>query len=235
MIEFCVYKHTSPTGKVYIGITSQDPPEKRFVHGRGYGKQTVFGKAIKKYGWKNFTHEIILDGLTEKEAKENEIKLIASYKSTDRRYGYNMSKGGDGSPGVKKTPQQIEELSMRTKGENNPFYGRKHTEETKEKIKKSHWSVTGKYSPKPGNKMSEEAKAKMRANHYDVSGENNPRYGKGKPVIRIFPKTYEGVVYPSIRIASDETGITRTTIWSCCNNNRKDVDGYMWEYVDIIM
>ena len=50
-----MYKHTTPNGKVYIGITSQ-LSEKRWLSGHGY-KGTYFGNAIKKYGWKNIIIE----------------------------------------------------------------------------------------------------------------------------------------------------------------------------------
>ena len=42
---YTVYKHTSPSGKVYIGITGKKV-EERWEYGYGYRKQ-VFGKAIK--------------------------------------------------------------------------------------------------------------------------------------------------------------------------------------------
>ena len=113
MKQFCVYIHTSPSNKVYIGITSMEPPEKRFNNGRGYGRRTVFGKAIKKYGWDNFKHEILLSGLTEIEAKNKEQELIKQYDSTNREYGYNMSLGGDGTPGVKKSEDQRKAISRR--------------------------------------------------------------------------------------------------------------------------
>lgn len=34
---YCVYKHTTPNGKVYIGITSKNPL-KRWNNGIGYSK-----------------------------------------------------------------------------------------------------------------------------------------------------------------------------------------------------
>ena len=43
-----VYCHTTPSGKRYIGITSQKT-EDRWRNGNGY-KNTPFGKAIEKYG-----------------------------------------------------------------------------------------------------------------------------------------------------------------------------------------
>lgn len=43
---WCVYKHTSPSGGVYIGITS-DYPLARWRNGRGYDCCEVMNKAIK--------------------------------------------------------------------------------------------------------------------------------------------------------------------------------------------
>ena len=93
MDEYIVYKHTSPSNKVYIGITRQDP-HKRWQSGWGYEDNNYFFNAIRKYGWQNFKHEIICEGLTEEEAKEKEIELIAHYDSTNREKGYNRDLGG---------------------------------------------------------------------------------------------------------------------------------------------
>ena len=37
----CVYKHTSPSNKVYIGMTTVQP-EERWNNGWGYKKTTIF-------------------------------------------------------------------------------------------------------------------------------------------------------------------------------------------------
>ena len=51
-----VYKHTSPSNKVYIGITAKEPKD-RWMSGYGYRKNDHFNKAILKYGWRsNFIH-----------------------------------------------------------------------------------------------------------------------------------------------------------------------------------
>lgn len=91
----CVYKHTSPSGKVYIGVTSVKP-EKRWNHGFGYTYNSYFWRAIQKYGWDNFDHEILFEGLPRSEAYVLEKDLIQYYKSTDPRYGYNITDGGLG-------------------------------------------------------------------------------------------------------------------------------------------
>lgn len=89
-----VYKHTSPSNKVYIGITSKSPTD-RWASGFGYEHQVYFFRAIVKYGWINFKHEILFEGLTKEEAEKKEIELIEQYNSTDLNYGYNIDLGGD--------------------------------------------------------------------------------------------------------------------------------------------
>lgn len=87
-MSFIVYKHTSPSNKVYIGITKLN----LIKRWKGYINNTYFFRAILKYGWNNFQHEILYSELSEKEAKQIEICLIAYYNSTDH---YNKTKGGD--------------------------------------------------------------------------------------------------------------------------------------------
>lgn len=94
--RFKVYKHTNKVnGKVYIGITSQKLND-RFKNGNGYFG-TYFANAIKKYGWNNFTHEILIEGLTKDEAFEKERYFIEAYQSNNRNNGYNITSGGDGA------------------------------------------------------------------------------------------------------------------------------------------
>ena len=45
--NYCVYKHTAPNGKVYIGITGQSP-EMRWRKGYGYKEQILFLECYTK-------------------------------------------------------------------------------------------------------------------------------------------------------------------------------------------
>lgn len=100
---YSVYKHTFPNGKVYIGMTGQEP-EKRWANGwgyitrpegsRNYNKVSRIGKAIVKYGWNNIKHEIVYSNLTKEEANKKEEELIVKYKSDNDEFGYNYTKGG---------------------------------------------------------------------------------------------------------------------------------------------
>ena len=90
---WCVYKHTSPSGKVYIGTTKNIKSRWR-SNGKAYKGGTRFFYAIQKYGWENFTHEILQEGLTREEASNLEKEMIAKYRSAEEEYGYNLTLGG---------------------------------------------------------------------------------------------------------------------------------------------
>lgn len=91
---YSVYMHICPNGKRYVGITAQDV-KRRWANGIGYRQQKHFYNAIIKYGWDNIEHIVIARDLTKRAAGELEQRLIAKHKTTDRRYGYNKSVGGE--------------------------------------------------------------------------------------------------------------------------------------------
>ena len=169
-MNFTVYKHTSPSGKVYIGITSMRPT-KRYANGKGYKHSPHFTIAIKKYGWENIKHEIIAEGLTKDEAERLEIELIAAYKSADRRYGYNSELGGN-APG-RTSAETRQKISNALRGEKHHYYGKHLSEEHRQKLSASHKGK--KYAPRSaehcqklseankGKHPSEETRQKLRA------------------------------------------------------------------------
>ncbi|MDY6296633.1 MAG: GIY-YIG nuclease family protein [Schwartzia succinivorans] len=89
--SYCVYEHIFPNGKKYIGISCDS--EKRWRNGKGYETQPKIARAIKKYGWENVAHNIIIDGISKEQAETLERYLIAELKTID--HGYNTSTGGD--------------------------------------------------------------------------------------------------------------------------------------------
>ena len=72
-MAWIIYKHTNKiNGLSYIGQTSQKA-EERWRDGKGYIGSSYFFNAILKYGWDNFSHEIIEDNIqTQKLANERE-------------------------------------------------------------------------------------------------------------------------------------------------------------------
>ena len=195
--EYFVYKHTSPSNKNYIGITRQNPPSKRWANGKGYSHNIYFDRAIKKYGWDNFQHEILFANLTAKEAEDKERELILFYKSADREFGYNIDLGGGLVNGREFSDETRQKISEKAKirlmdKTNHPLYGKPMPEEVKKKIQKANLNkslseevkkkisdaVKGEKHPLYGKHHTDEAKRKMRENHRDYKGKNHPMYGK---------------------------------------------------------
>lgn len=93
--KYFLYIHENKTnGKVYVGITSKDTPEKRWLNGRGY-KGTYFYRAIQKYGWDGFEHKILFSNLSQDQAFILEKRIIKDLKANNRDYGYNIADGGN--------------------------------------------------------------------------------------------------------------------------------------------
>jgi hypothetical protein len=113
--NYCIYKHTFPNGKVYIGITSQKP-EKRWVKGHGYSSQPGIRNAINKYGWENIKSEILFNNLSEECANKKEKELISFYRSKNRKHGYNLTEGGYGRSGFKLSQEAKEKISKANLG-----------------------------------------------------------------------------------------------------------------------
>lgn len=95
-MTYLVYKHTSPSGKSYVGLT-QNLEGRNKNHRNPNSKCKAFNAAIKKYGWDNFTHEILESSIPSLcEAQSAEIRLIAQHNSMWPN-GYNLTEGGEGT------------------------------------------------------------------------------------------------------------------------------------------
>ena len=205
--KWCVYIHTSPSDKKYVGITSQKPPERRWRDGKAYTSSPYFWTAIQKYGWNNIQHIIVAENLTAQEACDMERKLITEYHTQDRKYGYNLTSGGDSTGGTHMSKESKRKISEAAKArlansKNHPFYNKHHNEATKLKISKAN---RGKRLGVPlteetkrkisaaskGHIVSEEAKKKMsEAKIGKYIGENNPMWGVS-PKQRMDEDTYQ--------------------------------------------
>ena len=116
MNTYCVYKHTSPSNKVYIGITYHTNPAIRWGPGGcGYAYNQHFWNAIRKYGWDNFKHEILHQNLTREQALALESDLIHEYQATNPDFGYNKITGS--SYMGETNPEYRQQISERVKNQ----------------------------------------------------------------------------------------------------------------------
>lgn len=215
-----VYMHTAPNNKRYIGITRQSL-KARWGNGKGYTTNLRFYKAIKKYGWHNFKHELIFWNLTETEANMFEIELIKYYKATDIKYGYNVKAGGNiGIVHTQETKDKLRKMntgkkvredvkikiSNSLKGEKNHFYGKHHTEESKNKIR----IKNGGRKPI----ITEAGFIKIIESKY-------------KKVINLDT----GDIFKAIKFAAIKYNASRTGISRVCKGLSKHSGGYKWAFI----
>ena len=131
MKKWFVYKHTCPNGKVYIGITCKKRLNDRWEKGTGYAKCTYFNHAIKKYGWNNIKHEVLLEDIDKNHAVYAEKYLIRWYKM--HNICYNLTDGGDGVSGMKMSEETKLKISKANKGKN---VGKIRSDDTKKLLSK---------------------------------------------------------------------------------------------------
>lgn len=124
--SWCVYKHTLPDGRCYIGqtcdITTRWKPS-------AYKNCVKFYSTIQKYGWENFNHEILVDNLTLEEANHLEEEYIKKYDSIEK--GFNLNSGGENKLHSQETKNKMSQTRK----------GVPHSQEHSEAISKA---LTGK-------------------------------------------------------------------------------------------
>lgn len=240
--NYIVYKHTCPSGKVYIGITGTSLERRCGKNGRGYERSALFSKAIQKYGWENIKHEILFDSLTKEQAEAKEIELIAEYKSNQREYGYNLSSGGDGGTagvvmslktrkkmsevhkGKKLSDEHRQNLSLARQG---MIFSKTHRQKLSE-AKRGRYC--GEDNPWYGKHPNEETRKKMRESHLGkFVGANNPT---ARAVCQFDMAMQFIKKFDCIATAERETGFRH--ISNVCRGKRKTAGGFIWRYAEVV-
>ena len=225
-----IYKYTSPSGGVYIGQTSKKTIEERAHNDgkqyltvdkkTGFFKQPAIANAIIKYGWDNFTKEILYTGLTKEECDKKEIELIKYYKENGACY--NIADGGYGPNGVNYTKVKQYELD-------GTF------------IKE--WDSIKEASEYIGIKRCESNISAC------CVGRKNRAYGyiwrysdDDKPIKPLIPYrapidqyTVDGkyvATYKTIREASVKTGAHESGIGNVLHGRNKTCGGFIWKFSD---
>lgn len=142
-------------GKKYVGQTTQ-ALDKR-INQHKYGDQYI-DRAIRKYGWENFTVEVLKECKSKEELDYWE-KYFIKVLNTKRPNGYNLTDGGEGISGLEFTAEHRKNISAartgkplsaehRAKigasisGEKNPFFGKTHTNKVRVQMSEIHLGET---------------------------------------------------------------------------------------------
>ena len=174
-----IYKVTNKiNGKIYVGQTVGDLNRRRSAHLSSVKTDKYdiyFYKAIKKYGKENFDWVILEKCNTIKELNEKEEYWIKELNTTAPD-GYNLKSGGNNSTHHKESIKKMKKVKEgKYIGEKNPFYGKKHTDESIKKMKENRLDTKGENNPMYGKKHTKKSLKKMKELKI---GENNPFYGK---------------------------------------------------------
>jgi len=244
--KYTVYKHISPSNKIYIGITNQHPPHKRWKNGEGYYHNEYFQNSIRKYGWENFQHEILYEGLTAEEAANLEIDLIAKFKSNCKEHGYNLTDGGGGRIGLSHTEETKVKMSKAAKGKPKSLEHRKNISRANairfsdpmERKKMGLNRIGKKFTPeqrrklseiRTGYRFSEEAKKKMSESAIK-SWDDARRKSAGKAVEQYDLKGNYLRTFNTAVEAGRFLDKSSCQIGSVCNGKRKTSHGFIWRW-----
>ena len=113
-----IYCYTSPSGKKYIGQTTDKDRKSKHLYLCKKGVDIPFYRAIRKYGIENFKYEILYsidDTLENVKNKLNEKEEYYIRKFNTYKNGYNCSYGGEGNLGFKHSEETKKNISILTK------------------------------------------------------------------------------------------------------------------------
>lgn len=187
-----IYGYTNlESGRMYIGQTVH--PNYRWKQHR-YCKNPTGWRKDYQNNPEKYEYSVIEYDVPEDKLDEREIFWISFFDSYNngynltegghsvRGYKYTDEVKQKISEAIKKRwqdPEYLKKMENRPKqcgekngmygdhrftGENNPMYGKKHSEETRKKMSEHHADVSGENNPFYGN--------------HSLAGKNNPMYGK---------------------------------------------------------
>ncbi len=185
MIIYCAANKLN--GKRYVGKTSNSLKRRVSEHIHGVGRPfRALSAAIGKYGKDNFSFDTIAWCDTEDKLNFLE-KFYIKYFNCKAPNGYNLTDGGEGTLGHKKSEETRKRLSQALKGRkgwNKGLRLKPWSEETRRKTVKA---MKDRYAKIPhhmnGKKHSEETKRKISETHIGTNlGPLNGMFGKPSPM-----------------------------------------------------
>lgn len=225
--------------KKYIGQSQQKDINSRWNSHKNLKHKTVgqiLLNAYKKYGIDNFTYKIICICFDE-DTNKYEKEYIKMY-NTLYPNGYNLLEGGnnykhneytkkiiseklkgENNPcfGIKKTQEEIKKMSERMKGENHPCFGKKFTkEETQKRLDRY------KNNPETKEKISNSLIDYYKNNKHNIKKLNKKveQYDLNGKLINEFYSISEAARSVNINVSF----LSRT-----CNKENYTAGGFIWK------
>ena len=209
MIEGIIYRYISPSGKSYIGQTTNEVYRRRMWFGKGRytGGRSKIDRARKKYGPENFTYEVLLrNQYSSIEAATLDLNKWETYyigHYDTYKNGYNSTLGGGGSRGYTQSIETLQKISKSLKGKKKPNgFG--------SKVSASLKGITR--SVEYRKKLSE---SKKNSGHkilqYSLTGE--------------YIKTWD-----NIDKVAKAFKVSRESIAGCCRGKSKTAHKFIWKY-----
>jgi len=239
-----IYKITSPSNKVYIGQSVN--VKKRWINYKGLHSKSSgphLLRSLIKHGYKSHTFEVIeecsIEQLNERETHWKQCELDKVNNDYSKVLFCDLHDNGAGprseqtkirigkaNKGKKRTEDCKQKISNFQKGRSKPEgYG--------EKVSKA---LTGKTrSDETKQRLSDAKKGipnlKNRRPKPEGFNKNHPG-SPTKAVHRISP-TDDSIVetYPSLKIASELTGVDGGAISQCCSGRLKTAGKWKWVFV----
>lgn len=223
MVEGIIYKYTSPSGKIYIGQTTNHRLRRKrwFDMSSPYTSpdwKSKIDKARVKYGPNSFLYEILFQKkYISREAAKIELNILEIYYIglyDSYRVGYNSTIGGNSVSGVKHSDES--KLKMRLSK-----LGKKMSDSTKAKLSKA---LTG-------IKRSDEYRERARIAH---QGQKRTKESIEKQILAQYKKVamfdLDGNIirtFNSINSAANYVGRTAGSISIACKRGTISA-GYKW-------
>ncbi len=208
-----------PNNKKYVGVESNDGQRKQY-HSKGH-KHTVVGRAIKKHGWNNCTFKYLIKNASKDTCLHMEKKLIDKWQLQDKKFGYNVSAGGEsGFKGIRHSKHTIEKMKDSRKKYNL-------TNEWKANISKS--LKNKKHNLKRRNNISNGHGSKSFEVFRIIKSIGNCR---SKNFI-ILETKYIGV-YKNQRLCAEELNLKDKSVNSCLLGKIKTHKGYIFKFKEVL-
>jgi group I intron endonuclease len=116
---YSVYQVTNlVNNKIYVGKTRRKVARRwhEHVYDAITDTKRYFYKAVRKYGESGFSVRTLEEAETNDAAAEIEKFWIRFFSSSNPKFGYNGTEGGDGSAGYRHTPEAIAKMREAKKG-----------------------------------------------------------------------------------------------------------------------